>query len=646
MKNYLLSIIIILLGTCLTAQAQLTVTAISSNNTCPTTNGCGNGVIKLNVSGASNGYTINYIPATCGVLVQDSIKELGNNTYTITVTDGLLNTTTTVINIVQASPSVSIISNISNVCNGSSIVLNAVVNNAGSAISNYCNSAAAFANGDKIISVSNGLVTNTSNCNSNPNANSILGKYSDYTGILLSANPGSTLPLSIQVDTCLSSTVGGSYLFVYIDYNHNGSFADANEQVFINPTVNTAPFVVNASIAIPANVAIGHTRMRIVLTSDPSATACSIYPYGETEDYTVLIGSNPYTYTWQPGASNTSAIVATPNITTVYTLTASINNTTCVLPIAIKSIAVNALPTVSTTTNNALCSYATISATSPTAQYYTWQPGGYGTPLINNLASTTYTVTAFDANNCTATSTAFVSPAPLIVTNATVSNINCFGSNAGVIILNTSGGNPGFTYTYNGINATNNVINNLVANTYAIITTDVESCVDTILVSVTQPSTPLTIGALVINATQPGAINGSAKIIPTGGTAPYSYAWVGQPNNVSDSITQAGAGTFTCVVTDGKGCTAATVINITDGSPSNINTQAQPHVAIIPNPCSNVVYISSKQAINYYTITSITGQVLVQQYTNAAQLSVNTTAWPRGMYLLHAYNKTYKIIKQ
>ena len=56
--------------------------------------------------------------------------------------------------------------------------------------------------------------------------------------------------------------------------------------------------------------------------------------------------------------------------------------------------------------------------------------------------------------------------------------------------------------------------------------------------------------------------NGTAAIAPVGGTAPYTYSWVG--GNTSSSRTNLSAGNYTCVATDAVGCTVSTTVAITE----------------------------------------------------------------------------------
>jgi hypothetical protein len=67
------------------------------------------------------------------------------------------------------------------------------------------------------------------------------------------------------------------------------------------------------------------------------------------------------------------------------------------------------------------------------------------------------------------------------------------------------------------------------------------------------------------NVTCNGGNNGSATIVPSGGLAPYNYAW---SPSVGTSATAASlaVGTYNCLITDANSCTINKVINITQPS--------------------------------------------------------------------------------
>ncbi len=88
-----------------------------------------------------------------------------------------------------------------------------------------------------------------------------------------------------------------------------------------------------------------------------------------------------------------------------------------------------------------------------------------------------------------------------------------------------------------------------------------------------------------------GPCNGTAKVYPTGGTAPYTYLW--SPNNqTTDSIGAQCFGTYCCTITDNKGCTDSVCVVISKST--GINTIVEPTTAVYlyPNPNNGIFTIS------------------------------------------------------
>jgi hypothetical protein len=90
---------------------------------------------------------------------------------------------------------------------------------------------------------------------------------------------------------------------------------------------------------------------------------------------------------------------------------------------------------------------------------------------------------------------------------------------------------------------------------------DANGCTDTTSVTISQPISPLLLSTSHINVACFGASTGSINLTPTGGTAPYTYAW--SNNTTSQDPQNLAAGTYTVTVTDANGCTNFTSVIIT-----------------------------------------------------------------------------------
>ncbi|GAA4279338.1 hypothetical protein GCM10022259_40630 [Aquimarina mytili] len=112
------------------------------------------------------------------------------------------------------------------------------------------------------------------------------GGYSDFTSISTSLAKGSDYAISIT--PTWSGTVYNEGYGVWIDYNQDGDFTDAGEQVVSQAATQTTP--VSGTFTVPTGAKDGNTRMRVSMKYNGTPTSCESFQYGEVEDYTVTIG--------------------------------------------------------------------------------------------------------------------------------------------------------------------------------------------------------------------------------------------------------------------------------------------------------------------------------------------------------------------
>jgi hypothetical protein len=207
----------------------------------------------------------------------------------------------------------------------------------------YCVSAATVPLADgEIWNVTLGTLNNTTSCTTTGGTGSIQGGYSNFTETIAAPSlaAGSITPFSVNTSTC-----GGDYngvLGIWIDFNDDGDFTDAGEEVHMTPAFlyGTAVFR-TGDITVPLNVAPGLKRMRVAMieTTVSPISPCVTYGYGETEDYTVNIlpAPTPTTYVWNQTAPATFTTAAnwTPtrslrnlNDRLAFNANATINNVT------------------------------------------------------------------------------------------------------------------------------------------------------------------------------------------------------------------------------------------------------------------------------------------------------------------------------
>lgn len=110
--------------------------------------------------------------------------------------------------------------------------------------------------------------------------------YADFTSMSASLMQGSTSTIMLRLG--MPGAIYTGTWRVWIDYNHDGDFTDATEQI-AGYQSNTAGLVFTDFI-VPATATTGNTRMRISMKKgNPAQTSCETFSLGEVEDYTVNI---------------------------------------------------------------------------------------------------------------------------------------------------------------------------------------------------------------------------------------------------------------------------------------------------------------------------------------------------------------------
>lgn len=113
----------------------------------------------------------------------------------------------------------------------------------------------------------------------------------------------------------------------------------------------------------------------------------------------------------------------------------------------------------------------------------------------------------------------------------------------------------------------------LPAQCYTVTATDVNGCILTATLCISEPPVLSLSGAIVQNNTCNGGASGTIAINAIGGNPIPVYTYVltpGGQTNTNGQFTGLGAGTYTVTVTDGSGCTASGTGGIVIGQPAAI----------------------------------------------------------------------------
>jgi SprB repeat len=145
---------------------------------------------------------------------------------------------------------------------------------------------------------------------------------------------------------------------------------------------------------------------------------------------------------------------------------------------------------------------------------------------FSGLVAGTYTVSVVDSNGLNATDTTsfnITQPTQLVVTTSNT-NVSCYGGNNGsATVTSISGGVAPYTVLWSN-GAITNTLTGLAVGVYSGTITDILGCQMLFSATVSQP-TQLVTSVTTTNVNCFGGNDGSATVIATGGTAPYTILW-------------------------------------------------------------------------------------------------------------------------
>jgi len=300
----------------------------------------------------------------------------------------------------------------------------------------------------------------------------------------------------------------------------------------------------------------------IITSTDSTGTPCG--GTTGTAGVSATGGTAPYTYSWSNGKTTSSITNLSGG---VYTAIVTDHNG-CDTTVHIVVPTTNGPRDSIVSSVNVLCfggnnGDAIVGVKGGTPPYtYSWNTAPVQTTdTASKLTAGSYAVNITDNTGCIATATVNITQPPQLRDSINSVNVLCFGGNNGSATVDIKGGTPTYTYSWNTAPVQTTVTaSNLTAGAYTVNVVDKNGCKDSSSVTITQPAA-LTLTGSAFPVTCFGQCNGSATVIPSGGTPTYTYSWTS--GSSIGAATALCAGPYTVTVTDANSCAIDTSFTIT-----------------------------------------------------------------------------------
>lgn len=334
-------------------------------------------------------------------------------------------------------------------------------------------------------------------------------------------------------------------------------------------------------------------------------------------------GTGPYTYQWSNNGTGSNQTALTAGTYTV-TLTDSLGCTaisSAVVAEPSQPVSIGVLTVEHLQCHGDSSGSISVSATGGTGSISFLWNNGIAADTVSNLPSGTYTMTATDANGCTALTNVLVTEPAEIQLSISSVDIACYGHNTGSLSATATNGQGSVSYLWSN-GSTSAQVSSMLAGVYTLTVTDSNGCssVDSIVLS--EPADSL---SAVFTSVQPvlchGDATGAIHTSGSGGTGDLSYSW--NQGGADSNIVGLQAGVYTLVITDDNGCsyTMDTVIREPE-TPVNIGLDTLKHVRCYGDSTGGLIVFSDGG----------TGQ---HQYMwNNGMTMAATSALPAGSYTI------------
>ena len=537
-------------STTVTQPAALVLSGTANNVACSTGN---NGSVQLSVYGGVLPYT--YLWSN-GATTQDVNGLTGGFTYTVTVTDANLCTSTASFTITSPAALVVGVTGTDVTCHGAANGTATVTTSGGTAP--YTNLWSNFQGSSTINNLSGGLyfviVTDANGCSSKDSIT-----IAEPTQLVIATNVTQINCFNANNGAINLTVTGGVPNYSYswtptLSNSPNQSNLAAGTYVVTVTDNHSCTVSTQVDIINPPSIALNF------VVTDPRC-------FGDANGIINLIvsgGAPAYSYLWSNGAT-TQQINNASTGTYYVTVTDSrgcIKSDSAVVATPSQLYTAGVIKNVSCFgKNDGSVNVTVYGGTLPYS--YNWS-GGQSTVGINLLSGGSYTLTVTDASGCQVASLYVVTEPSLLTLGLTGTNVSCFGGSNGTITTHPSGGTKPYRYTWEGTVSSDSIVSGLSVGLYGVQLTDSNGCYTFDSIAITQP-TRINISGFANNVVCFNTATGSVDVTSvTGGTPGYSYAW--SNGGVGANINTISAGVYVVTVSDANNCSETASFTVTQGT--------------------------------------------------------------------------------
>jgi hypothetical protein len=229
-------------------------------------------------------------------------------------------------------------------------------------------------------------------------------------------------------------------------------------------------------------------------------------------------------------------------------------------------------------------------------------------------------------------------------------NVVCFGENNGQASATVTGGVEPFNYLWtgpNGYTSSQSSITGLAPGVYTVVITDATNATFSQTVTITEPNNIKASSVSIINDSNNQGL-GAITIAAEGGTGNLSYLW--SNGATTPNISNLSAGTYSCIITDGNGCSKTFgPFTVEDVSSTN-ETKFIHNFSVYPNPATNMINLEVnfvKSTNVEMTLTnSIGNKVITKQYSGNINDGIDVSALTSGLYFVMITGENFNVSRR